>query len=189
MLKIVTVPNVILNQPTKPVKDFSENLKKLIEEMKKTLLAQKDPIGVGLAAPQVGKNLALFIMKPTLKSSITVFINPKIIKMNYIKLDLTKSTKKTNSNDSNQPKSKLTKLEGCLSIPKIWSPVKRANKLLLQYQNPAGEVVKKWFSGFEAVIIQHEIDHLNGILFTQRALEQKIPLYEEKDGKLEKLRY
>ncbi len=189
MLKIITVPNNILNQKAKPVKDFNNDIKKLIEEMKKTLLAQKDPPGVGLAAPQVGKSLALFIMKPTVKSPITIFINPKIIKISELNNKPSKSTKRISPNDLNQEKSNLVKLEGCLSIPKIWSPVKRAKKVLLQYQNLTGAVVQKWFTGFEAVIIQHEDDHLNGILFTQRAIEQKVPLYEEKDGELKKLEY
>lgn len=178
MLRIVTAPNNILNLPAKPVTDFNDSLKKLIYEMEKTLLVQKDPQGVGLAAPQVGKNLALFIMKPTAKSPISVFINPKILKFEI------------KSNYKPQKKSKQKQpLEGCLSIPKIWSPIKRADKVLLRYQTLNTAVVEKWFSGFEAVIIQHEVDHLNGILFTQRALEQKIPLYEEKEGKLEKLEY
>jgi peptide deformylase len=62
--------------------------------------------------------------------------------------------------------------------------VTRAKKVLLEYQDPTGRVRKKWFSGFRAVIVQHEIDHLAGVLFTQRAIAQKAPMYEEKDGKL-----
>ena len=71
-------------------------------------------------------------------------------------------------------------------MPKIWGEVKRAKKVLLEYQTDDESLEKKqaWFSGFEAVIIQHEVDHLEGILFTQRALAQNQPLYEEKEGKL-----
>ena len=75
-------------------------------------------------------------------------------------------------------------LEGCLSIPRIWSPVNRHAKVHLEYTNLRGERKDKWFSGFDAVIIQHEMDHLHGILFTQRSLEQHMKLYEEKNGKL-----
>lgn len=196
MLKIVTAPNKILNLPAKPVTDFNKGIKKLIKEMKETLLAQKDPQGVGLAAPQVGKNLSLFIIKPTPKSPITVFVNPKILKLlsgdgheaGIMRRSRNPSPKDETGIVTAKRRTK-TSLEGCLSIPKIWSPIKRAKKVLLQYQDPTGAVVQKWFTGFEAVIIQHEVDHLNGILFTQRALEQKIPLYEEKEGKLEKLSY
>ncbi|KKS44950.1 MAG: Peptide deformylase, partial [Candidatus Gottesmanbacteria bacterium GW2011_GWA2_42_18] len=77
-------------------------------------------------------------------------------------------------------------LEGCLSIPRIWGPVKRAAKIFLHYQDLTGKKYLKWFSGFEATVIQHEIDHLNGIVFTQRAVEQKGQLYREEDGELTK---
>jgi peptide deformylase len=96
---------------------------------------------------------------------------------------------KKNTKKSLKKAKKPLKLEGCLSIPKIWSPVARAKKILLEYQDLTCQVKREWFQGFKAIIIQHEVDHLNGILFTQRALEQKNPLYEEKEGKLKKLRY
>lgn len=152
--------------------------------MDDVLNSQVDPQGVGLAAPQVGIGLNLFIMKPTAKSSARAFANPKILKSQI-----------PNSKFQTNPKSKIQKkkgghrLEGCLSIPKIWSSVRRAKKILLEYQTVTGERKTGWFSGFEAVIIQHEVDHLNGVLFTQRALEQKSLLYEEKKGKLVKLEY
>jgi len=173
MLKIVQAPNPILFQKTKEVKKIDKKIKKLIEEMKETLLAQNDPPGVGLAANQVGVNLSLFIIKPTKKSPISVFINPKILKVE-------EDSKKK------QRKEKAIKLEGCLSVPKIWSNVQRPKKVFLEYQTDDQGFEKKqvWFSGFEAVIIQHEVDHLNGSLFTQRALAQNQPLYEEKEGKL-----
>jgi peptide deformylase len=170
MLKIVTTPNKILTQPTQPVKKINEKIKKIVEEMKQTLIAQKDPEGVGLAAPQVGLNLSLFIIRPQKNDPIEVFINPKIIK----KIDLPKKTKKE----------KRIKLEGCLSIPKIWGQVKREAKILLQYQTLNGEIKTEWFSGFKSTIIQHEVDHLNGILFTQRVIEQNQKLYKEENNHL-----
>ncbi|MCS6956546.1 MAG: peptide deformylase [Patescibacteria group bacterium] len=176
MLKIITVPNSILSSPTKPVIDFDKKLEKIIEEMKITLEAQTDPPGVGLAANQVGINLSLFIIKPTKKSKIKIFINPKIIKIESLKI---KKSKK---------EEKHLKLEGCLSVPRIWGPIKRAQKILLEYQDIKGKKQIKWFSGFEAVIIQHEVDHLNGILFTQRSLEQNQKLYKEKNNKLEEIK-
>ncbi len=178
MLKIVHVPHPILNTPVKPVTTIDEKIRKLVFEMEETLIAQKDPPGVGLAAPQVGKNLALFIIKPTPKSLTKVFINPKIIKVDQ---------RSKIKNQKSEPKPKDLKLEGCLSIPRIWSPVKREAKILLEYQDLNGKKGKKLFSGFEAIIVQHEMDHLSGILFTQRSLEQNLPLYEEKNGELEKM--
>ncbi len=179
MLKIVTVPNKILNSPVRPVKKIDSKIINLIKEMEKTLNAQVNPQGVGLAAPQVGANLALFIIKPTPEAETEVFINPQIIKQESYNIK-----RKTTSKVKQK-----TKLEGCLSLPKIWSPVKRAEKIFLQYQTPTAKVVRRWFSGFKAVIIQHEVDHLQGVLFTQRALEQKASLYEEKEGKLHKLEF
>lgn len=198
MLKIVTIPNSILNAPVQAVEVIDDSLKKLIIEMEKTLIAQDDPPGVGLAAPQIGKGISLFIIKPSPKAKTEAFINPKIVKTSYNQLKpvtisdnqskSVKSVKKdlTNSIGSNRLKPK-TKLEGCLSIPRIWGSVKRAHKVLLEYQTAEGVKQTKWFTGFKAVIIQHEMDHLEGTLFTKRAVEQNSPLYEEQDGKLKKI--
>ncbi len=176
MLKIVTVPNSILTQPTQLVKKIDKRIKKIVQEMEETLIAQKDPEGVGLAAPQVNIPLSLFIIKPKKEQPTKVFINPKILEKKFIK-----KTKKTSK--------KTRKLEGCLSIPKIWGVVNRPQKIYLQYQTLEGEIKKEWFSGFEAHIIDHEMDHLQGVLFTKKAIEQKKPLYQEKDDRLEKIEY
>ena len=78
------------------------------------------------------------------------------------------------------------KLEGCLSIPKIWGKIKRAKTLTLRFQDEQGREHEEQFTGFLATIIQHETDHTNGILFTQRVLEQKSKMYQtgkDDDGK------
>lgn len=80
MLKIVHVPHPILSTPTVKVTNIDSKIKKLVRDMKKTLESQVDPQGVGLAAPQVGLNLAIFIMKPSPKAKIEVCINPVILK-------------------------------------------------------------------------------------------------------------
>lgn len=170
MLKIISVPNEVLSSKTKLVAKVDEKIKNLVSEMEKTLIEQKDPKGVGLAANQVGESLSLFIIKPTEKSKTKVFINPKILKI----VNLPFSTK----NKMRRSK-KPVKLEGCLSIPRIWGPVKRASKIFIQYQDLNGTAKKEWFDGFESVIIQHEVDHLNGIVFTQRSVEQNQKLYKE----------
>ena len=145
-------------------------------------LPRLTPQGVGLAATQIGYSLALFIMKPSPKSKTEVCINPKIVTSVPfgVSQSQSESVKKTDS---------TKKLEGCLSIPRIWGPVKRPQKVLMEYQDLTGKKHSKWFTGFKATIVQHEVDHLRGILFTQRALEQKTTLYEEKDGELEKMKY
>jgi peptide deformylase len=192
-MKIISVPHPILNQETKVVLKIDKKLKRLVKEMIELLNKQTDPPGVGLAAPQVGIPLQLFVIKPTAKSLVKAFINPKIVKISYNqsppKAELVKSVKKnktdlTDSNRSVKRKPISTKLEGCLSIPKIWGSIKRGKKILLEYQTIEGQKKTEWFSGFAAIIIQHEVDHLKGILFTQRILEQEAVLYEEKEGKL-----
>lgn len=170
MLQIVRVANPVLTTPSKPVDEIDKKILELIEGMKKTLLSTRSPKGVGLAAPQVGHSLRLFITKPWPRSPFTVFINPEII---------WQSEEKT---DKGVPERK-NKFEGCLSIPDIWGVVHRAKKIKVRYQQLSTfnyQLLTKTraFSGFLATIIQHEIDHLNGILFTQLGLQQKEKLYK-----------
>jgi len=180
MLKIVTVPANVLSQSTKPVIKIDDKIKKIVFDMEKILVAQNDPPGVGLAANQVGLDLSIFIIKTSEKAKIKVFINPRIIKL------VNSLTRKPSNKKARKQK---IKLEGCLSIPRIWGPVKRAGRIFLNYQDLTGKKYLKWFSGFEAIIIQHEVDHLNGIVFTQRAVEQKRQLYREEDEELVKIEY
>lgn len=177
MLKIVTAPNLILSHPTKPVTSFDDELKKIIDRMTKTLLVQTNPKGVGLAANQVDIDLSIFLIKPTESSPVETFINPKILDHQSTALNKPRKTKK-----------KRRELEGCLSIPTIWGPVKRHGKVLLEYCSIDGTVKKEWFSGFKSVIIQHEMDHLNGVLFTQQVMEQRGRLYKEENGELHEVK-
>lgn len=166
------VPDTVLTTPAKTVTVFDKKLGKLIKEMKATLLATKNPKGVGLAAPQIGESLRVFITRPKEESKVRVFINPEVIK---------RSDDQTDGVPERE-----NKLEGCLSIPKIWGKVKRAKKLTLRYHDEKGISHEESFIGFLATIIQHETDHINGILFTQRVLEQKNKMYQtgkDDDGK------
>ena len=165
MLKIVTAPNVVLSTKAKSVIKVDKTILDLIKQMEESLNAATDPIGVGLAAPQVGKGLAIFVIKPTEKAKLQAFINPKITKI---------------ENEKESKKSKTTKLEGCLSLKDIWGEVERAKTVWLDYLDEAGKPHHKKFTGFIATIIQHEVDHLNGILFPKRVLEQKGTLYQSK---------
>jgi peptide deformylase len=171
VLPIVKIPDKVLTSKTRTVKNINEKFRKLVADMEETLKVQKDPEGVGLAAPQVGVDLSFFIIKPKKTKPASVFINP------VIKEVATETQKIAEKKDKSS-------LEGCLSIDKIWSPVRRPQKILLSYQTLEGETKEEWFSGFDAVIIQHEVDHLEGILFTQRALEQNRTLFKEIDGEL-----
>ncbi len=171
MKPIVHVPNPVLTTPANAVRSFDRQLKKLIDDMKETLIATTNPKGVGLAATQIGVGLRVFITRPTEKAKIRVFINPEIIKQSG---SVTDGVPERNN-----------KLEGCLSIPNIWGNVHRQTHLTLRYQDETGKNHEETFSGFMATIIQHETDHINGILYTQRVLEQHEKLYQvaQEDGK------
>lgn len=184
MLKIVTAPHSILSQKAKPVAKVDKPVLKLIEDMKKTLSLAKDPIGVGLAAPQISKTLQIFIARPTPKSDIQVFINPKIKSKIEIEHLTTDSDRIKKLNDSTVKELSSTKLEGCLSLPNIWGQVKRCSTITLSYLDEEGKSHIRKFGRFISIIIQHEFDHLDGTLFPKRVLEQKGKLYKShKDEK------
>lgn len=172
MKSIVTIPNDVLTNAAKPVSVFDKKLSAIIKNMKTALCATKNPKGVGLAAPQIGATLRLFITRPKENDDIRVFINPEIIK-------------KADEQTDGVPE-RSNKMEGCLSIPAIWGKVKRSQSLTLRYQDEQGKNHEEEFSGFLATIIQHETDHLNGILFTQCIIEQQGKLFQtvkDKEGK------
>jgi len=174
VLKIITAPNPVLSDIAKPISKVSASVRKFVEEMKKTLVHTADPKGVGLAAPQIGKSFRIFIAKPSDKSDVMVFINPEIIEKSS-KVDYVKRVNKKPSSGGQKPSKKL---EGCLSLPTIWGPVLRSSSVTISYLDKYGKSHEKKFSKFLATIVQHEIDHLNGILFPKRVLEQKGTLYK-----------
>ncbi|MBI5451931.1 peptide deformylase [Candidatus Gottesmanbacteria bacterium] len=175
---IVSVPNPVLTTPAKKVKRVDKKILSIIREMKKILLQTDNPKGVGLAAPQIGIPLAIFITRPKEKSTIDVFINPEIIWKS------SKLSEIVREEDGKPSLRKEKKLEGCLSIPNIWGHLKRPTKVKLRYMDIQGKIQEKEFEGFMATIVQHETDHLNGTLFTQRVLQQKEKLYRiEEDEK------
>lgn len=171
-MKIVQAPNPVLSEPSKPVSKIDLSILKLIGEMKKTLSSAKDPEGVGLAASQVGKSLKIFIAKPALKDKTIVFINPNIIEIDPLSKSFTRERK------VGKKKKEPQKLEGCLSLKDIWGTVLRSPRVKLSYTDENGQKQIKEFRGFLATIVQHEYDHLEGILFPRRVLEQKGKLYK-----------
>jgi peptide deformylase len=167
MLDIVRAPNTVLSERAKEVAQVDKAILNLIDDMKVSLASASDPIGVGLAAPQVGKSLRIFIAKPTLKSKVSIFINPVI-------------TKKESLREVDHER--VTKLEGCLSLPNIWGDVQRYAQVHVDFLDELGREHSQQFVGFMATIVQHEIDHLDGVLFPKRVLEQQGTLYKsEKD--------
>lgn len=177
MLKIVSAPNPILSQKAKSIKKIDKSILKLIKEMGFVLSAARDPVGVGLAAPQVGQSLKTFLIKPTEKSPIHIFINPTIIEKTKAE-HLTIYSGRIETLNKNPKKSEEMKLEGCLSLPNIWGEVKREPEITISYLDENGKSHTRKFSGFITTIVQHEMDHLQGVLFPKRVLEQKGTLYK-----------
>lgn len=159
--KIVTVKNPSLREKSRPVVKIDKKIRELIEDMRDTLASQSDPEGVGLAAPQIGRNVRVFLMKH--EGTERIVINPEVIEVHETK---TKSKKKAK-----------TVLEGCLSLPHYYGPLTRAKKITISYLSETGQKMTESFEGFLAQIVQHEIDHLDGVLFIDRIVEQKAPLY------------
>ncbi len=145
MLKIVTIPDPILTSKTEPVKDFNPVLKKLVSDMIQTC---KNANGIGLAAPQIGKSIRLCIINlDHLGLAPFALVNPRITKKSWKKIEME---------------------EGCLSIPGIFGIVKRPAKITVEAQNLKGEKSTFMADGLVSRVIQHEVDHLDGILFTSK---------------------
>jgi peptide deformylase len=161
-LKIVDIKSPILRQKAKRVRKIDKKISKLIKDMRETLMVQKDPEGVGLAAPQIGKSLRIFVIN--YEKINKVFINPKIVKI-YKNVPVFNSKKKD-------------LLEGCLSVPHYYGPLTRPGKITISYLNENSKRIKETFEGFIAQIIQHEMDHLEGILFIDKIIKNDIPLYK-----------
>lgn len=163
MIRKIIQPNEpSLRQKSKPVTKVDKKVKALIADLKETLKAQTDPEGVGLAAPQIGRNLRVFVMLDGKK--IKTVINPEIVELKKLKKDA--------KIDKDSP------MEGCLSIPHFYGPLVRPEKIKIKYLDEDGKEVAEEFAGFTAQIVQHEIDHLDGVLFVDRLIEKRLPLYE-----------
>ncbi len=170
MLPIVFAPNEVLAQKAKSVNKIDNHIRKLLKDMEETLVNAKDPEGVGLAAPQIGKSLQIFIVKMTPKSPLLTFINPQLTLLKDSKLP-GKKTKKKKDKDG-------VKLEGCLSLKDIWGVVDRYSSVELAYMDENGQSHQQKFDGMMATIVQHEWDHLQGVLFPKHVLEQGHQLYK-----------
>lgn len=158
---ILTEPNSILRQRSKeidPSKILSKEIKDAIQDMKETLAVSED--GIGIAAPQIGIPYRIFIVSEESKHIENkerpertdwknfVYINPVITKF---------STKKTEA------------VEGCLSVPKKYGLVKRPEKISVEAYDETGKKISHGAAKFFARVIQHEMDHLDGVLFIDKA--------------------
>lgn len=154
-MEVVKAPDPRLRVKTKLVKKITPALLQTLKEMIKLTKTFKDPEGVGLASTQVGLEGRFFVAKNSEK--FTSVINPKVISHS-------KRTK--------------TYFEGCLSTPDIWGEVKRYTSIKVSYLDVSGKTITIALKGVLAWIFQHEIDHLDGILFQDRVLEQKGKFYK-----------
>ena len=150
ILPIVTYNDAVLREKAKPVNENSKELQKLIADMFQTMYNSN---GVGLAAPQIGKSIQIFVMDTdTMTEDLDdeedtgpmVFINPKILSKTGEKIKME---------------------EGCLSIPEVRDDVVRPEKVRVSFLDKNFEKQTETFSGWQARVIQHEYDHLKGVLF------------------------
>ena len=168
--KIITVPNPILRQKSKPVGKIDKKIKQLVKDLVDTAKAAEEPKGVGLSAIQIGKPVRVFVIKRGKK--FIPFINPQITWRSKKKL-------------SQALEEEELFLEGCLSVPSFYGFVDRPCAVKLKWQDLKGKIREEKFEGKQSAYVQHELDHLNGILFVDRILEQKQKIYKlerDKEG-------
>ncbi|ASS65832.1 peptide deformylase [Paenibacillus sp. D51F] len=143
---IVQNPDSVLREVAKEVTKFNSNLHKLLKDMAETMY---DAEGVGLAAPQVGISKRVIVVDVGDENGLIEMVNPEILER---------------SGEQFGP-------EGCLSIANLNGDVRRAEKVKVRGQNRDGEFFEVEAEGFLARAFQHEVDHLNGILFIDLAEE------------------
>lgn len=162
MLDIVKIGDEVLREKCKPVTEFDSALRMLLDAMYETL---ENADGIGLAAPQVGVDKRFFIVSL-----------PDGTKKEFINPEITGYSVETNPYE-----------EGCLSVPGVYHEVVRPSKVVIKAQDPDGVGFTLKASGLMARVIQHEYDHLDGVLFVDRLSEDEkkkvIRTYEKKSRK------
>ncbi|PIE63814.1 MAG: peptide deformylase [Desulfobacterales bacterium] len=158
--KIYHYPAPVLREETARITEFDDSLKTLVEDMAETMY---DAPGIGLAAPQIGESLKLVVVdlsrsKNQEEQDYMVLVNPEIVEHEGKQIDE----------------------EGCLSVPELTSKVNRFRKITVDYQDLEGQKQSLTAEDRFAVVLQHEIDHLNGILFLDHLSSLKKNLYKKK---------
>ena len=142
--EILVVPHPVLKQVSQPVQQVDDELRALMDDMLETMY---DAPGIGLAAVQIGVPKRVIVMDisgPDEPKAPQYFVNPEILSAS---------------------EDKLPYEEGCLSVPEIYDEIERPSRIRLRYLNYQGETVEEDAEGLYAVCIQHEMDHLEGVLF------------------------
>jgi peptide deformylase len=161
--KILTYPDKFLRQPTKPVLNIDEVIQELIDDMADTMY---EAPGVGLAAIQVGcdQSILIFDRHPgEVNRSPEVLINPQIV---------------------DTAGEILSQDEGCLSVPDFRADLKRASTIVVEGLDREGKPIQIEAEGYLAIVLQHEIDHLNGKLFIDHLSALKRELYKRRVKKM-----
>lgn len=143
---IILNPDERLHRTNRPVEMITDEVIDLLEGLRETMIAHD---GIGIAAPQIGKNIQVAIVEVE-EGEYLELINPEII------------DKKGANRD----------VEGCLSIPHVYGVVERASEITVRYYDREGDEMEIQAFDYLARAIQHEIDHLHGILFTEKMIEQ-----------------
>mgnify|MGYP001813603327 CR=1 FL=1 len=160
--KIIEYPEPLLRVKAKKVDTFDEQLKILVEDMAETMW---EAPGVGLAAPQVAQSVRVIVVdvtKPGEEKHYMALINPEIVEHEGTQLDE----------------------EGCLSVPELTAQVQRYKKVTVDYQSEDGTAKQLIAEDRIAVVLQHEIDHIDGILFIDHLSPLKRSLYNKKLKKM-----
>jgi len=140
-LEILSFPDPRLRTKARPVEDFDPALLQLISDMTETMYTEN---GIGLAATQVNVHKQLLVLDVSdSRDQLRVYINPELLEL----------------------EGSETCEEGCLSVPGIYADVSRAEKIVVKARNPDGSYFEETLEGLHAICLQHEIDHLKGILF------------------------
>ena len=166
-LDILTYPNKFLSKPVKPLENIDGNVQEMIDKMAATMY---DAPGIGLAAIQVGwdKSLLIYDIAPRdEKRSLHVLINPQIV---------------------TQEGEIVSENEGCLSVPDFRADVKRAADITVEGHDREGKPVRMDAEGMLAIVLQHEIDHLNGTLFIEHISSLKRQMYKRRIKKQMKMK-
>jgi len=162
ILEILKLPDERLKQVSEPVTAFDEALRSFIADLEET--RQNGPAAVGIAAPQVGMFKRVVIIdcsttrKPVPNHGHMILVNPEITHW-----------------EGYEPGR-----EGCLSVPDYTGNVIRATRIKLSAQDPYGEPLEYEMEGYEARAAQHEIDHLDGMLFVDRVVSRRTDLFKRK---------
>ena len=159
--EIVTYPNPILKKKSKPITVFDSELKRLVADMAETMF---EAPGSGLAAVQIGVLLQVLLMNLSEnenENKYLALINPEILEKQGAQSDK----------------------EGCLSVPDYFTKVKRAQKVKVQALDINGNEHEYEFEDWLARVVQHEVDHLNGILILDRISSLKRALYKKRRKK------